>query len=47
MPTTPAASPSRPSTKLTAFIVPMTTTRVRSAPWPSLREYWVPSVPGK
>ena len=47
MPTTPAASPSSPSTKLTAFMVPMTTTSVSSALWASSRANCVPSGEGK
>ena len=40
MPTTPAASPSRPSTKLTALMVATTRSTVSSAPWAGSRENW-------
>ena len=47
MPTTPAASPSSPSTKFTALTVATTTKPVSSAPWAGSSENWLPSAAGK
>ena len=47
MPTTPAASPSSPSTKFTALTVATTMKPVSSAPCAGSRENWVPSGVGK
>ena len=47
MATTPAASPSRPSTKFTALTVATTMNTVSRAPWAGSMENWVSLLPGK